>query len=219
MRLSMLAAVLAVSSISLSAQAQESVSLDPAGLRGNNVEFETAEYQGQQALRVSGAPDNQNAYVALPVEGFSDGVITLRLVGDVAPETPPQARGFTGVAFRTADDGFEAIYLRPRNARVENQLFRNRSVQYISEPGYTWDRLREEHPGQYETYVDMEMGVWIDVRIEVEGETARLYVHNAEQPTLIVNDLRRGESEGGIGLWVGPWTVAHFADVTVEHAE
>lgn len=211
------AAAFALSAFAGQALAQNPVPLDPAGLSAINVQFERADYQGRAALRVFGAPDSQNAYVALPVEDFSDGVISLSLVGDIAPDTPIQARGFTGIAFRTADDGFEAIYLRPRNARVDDQLRRNHSVQYISEPGYTWSRLRAETPGVYETYVDMEMGVWIDVRIEVEGETARLYVHDAEQPTLIVNDLKRGDSTGGIGLWVGPWTVAHFADITVEH--
>jgi hypothetical protein len=35
-------------------------------------------------------------------------------------------------------------------------------------------------------------GVWTSVKIDVHGEHARLYVHDQEQPTLIVNDLKTG---------------------------
>jgi hypothetical protein len=54
------------------------------------------------------------------------------------------------------------------------------------------------------------------VRIEVKDDRARLFVNGAEQPTLIVNDLkRRAEAAGSIGLWIGPGTVAHFANLKV----
>jgi hypothetical protein len=202
--------------LTASVQAQERVALDPAVLTPNNVEFAAATYRDREAIRVWGSADNQNAYLELPVDDFGDGIITLSLVGDVAPDAIAAARGFVGVAFRTSETGFEAIYLRPKNARESEQLRRNHTVQYISEPEFTWRRLREEFPGRYETYVDMETGAWTDVRIVVEGITARLYVGDAEHPTLIVNDLRRGESEGGIGLWIGPGTVAHFADVVID---
>ena len=62
------------------------------------------------------------------------------------------ARGFIGVAFRINEDisKFECIYVRPPNARVENQLRRNRSTQYFSFPGFKFDRLRKEALGEYE---------------------------------------------------------------------
>ena len=54
------------------------------------------------------------------------------------------------------------------------------------------------------------------LRIEVEGARARLYVGNAPQPVLIVNDLKLGaDASGGIALWVEEETDAHFADVRV----
>ena len=67
----------------------------------------------------------------------------------------------------------------------------------------------------YETYVDLVPGEWTRVKIEVSGEQARLYVHDAEQPVLVVNDLKLGNSEGAIGLWIGPGTDAYFADLSV----
>jgi hypothetical protein len=67
----------------------------------------------------------------------------------------------------------------------------------------------------YESYVDLETGVWTHVKIDVTGIRARLYVKDALQPTLIVNDLKRGVTRGAIGLWVGPGTEAYFRNLQV----
>lgn len=53
------------------------------------------------------------------------------------------------------------------------------------------------------------------MRIELKGRHARLFVNGAAQPNLIVNDLFFGEDERGIAFWVGPGTVARFADLQV----
>ena len=88
-------------------------------------------------------------------------------------------------------------------------------MQYISFPEFPWQKLRKETPSKYEAYVDLVPGEWNKVKIEVRGRKARLYVNGAEQPTLIVNDLKHGVSKGGIALWVGPGTVAHFSNLRV----
>ena len=92
---------------------------------------------------------------------------------------------------------------------------RNHSAQYVSNPGFPWHRLRKEFPEKYETYVDLVAGEWIRVKIEVRGEKARLYVNGVEQPTMLVNDLKQGQSKGAIALWIGPGTVAHFSNVRI----
>ena len=54
------------------------------------------------------------------------------------------------------------------------------------------------------------------MKIEVQGDRARLYVHGAAQPALLVNDLKLGASaKGAIALWIGPGTVGHFANLRV----
>ena len=71
-------------------------------------------------------------------------------------------------------------------------------------------------PGRYESYVDLVPGEWTHLRIEVSGATARLYVNNAAQPALIVNDLKRGaDAHGTVGLFVGNGTDGHFRNLTV----
>jgi hypothetical protein len=93
-------------------------------------------------------------------------------------------------------------------------LRRNHATQYVSHPEWPWSRLRQESPGKYEAYVDLVPGEWTRIRIEIHGEQARLYVHGAEQPVLIVNDLKSGaNAHGSIALWIDAGTIAHFRDL------
>jgi hypothetical protein len=193
--------------------------IDPAKLLAKNVRAESVDYKGQKAVRLTDAAKDDAAlrYAILAGPDFQDGVIDVDITGDTLPTAAPDARGFTGMAFRVTGAGakYEAFYLRPKNGRAEDQLQRNHSVQYISEPEFPWQRLRQETPGKYETYVDLVPGEWTKMRIDVRGATARLYVHGSDQPTLIVNDLKHGTTKGAIALWIGPGTVAHFANLRV----
>jgi hypothetical protein len=58
-------------------------------------------------------------------------------------------------------------------------------------------------------------GQWTQAKIEVAESRARLHVNGAEQPTLIVNDLKQSYLNGAIALWVGRGSIAHFADLKV----
>jgi len=203
----------------------QSFSLDNLdGLHPHKVLMEVSSYQGHRAVHVTDQGEfmgnNEDKLVILDGVQFQNGVIEVSLAGTPGAHAGQAARGFVGVAFRVAEDAsaFEAFYLRPTNGRADDQLRRNHSSQYISYPGYPWHQLREETPGMYEAYVDLTPGEWTQVRIEVAGAVARLYVHGAEQPTLIVNDLKLGaENEGSIGLWIGPGTDAYFRDLNVIH--
>jgi hypothetical protein len=178
-------------------------------------------YNGRPALRVAAAApagSQADSLVMLPVADFHDGTIELMVSGEPGPGANAGARGFVGVAFRATPDGktTEAFYLRPSNGRAEDQERRNHAVQYVSHPDWTWDRLRKETPSRYESYVDLVPGRWTRMRVEVAGAKARLFVDGAEQPVLIVNDLKRGaDATGGVGLWIGPGTIARFAEVSV----
>ncbi len=182
----------------------------------------TVTFAGHRGLRLELTPDAETpdcANFAL-IDGleFRNGTIEVELAGRPLPDAPPGARGFVGIAFRIADDlsKFECVYLRPTNGRADVQLRRNRSVQYFSFPDYKFDRLRAEAPGEYETYVDLVPGAWTKMRIEVSEEQARLFVHDAEQPTLIVNDLKHGPGlTGGIGLYIDSGTEGFFRDLRV----
>jgi hypothetical protein len=130
---------------------------------------EAVVYQGQRAVRLRSRPgheaDDDSMLAILPHSDFKDGTIELDVAGAPIPEVP-NARGFIGVAFRVQahPDSFECIYIRPTNARCDDQQRRNHSVQYTCGPSYSWRRLRTESPETYEAYADMEPGVWTHSR-------------------------------------------------------
>ncbi len=198
---------------------------NPSELQPRNVKTEQVTYKGRKALRVAdaaaaGVADGIQLVILNKTE-FQDGVIEIDLTGEPAATAGGGARGFVGVAFRVNLDAakdaakYECFYLRPTNGRADDQVRRNHSTQYISYPDFPWPRLRKEFPEKYESYVDLVPGEWTKVKIEVHSDKARLYVHDAPQPVLVVNDLKQGQSQGQIALWVGAGTVAHFTNLRV----
>ncbi|MGH9869775.1 MAG: hypothetical protein ACREAA_16640 [Candidatus Polarisedimenticolia bacterium] len=192
-----------------------------AGLELHHVQSELVTHQGRPALRlIQVEPPGGETMAVLAGSDFGDGEILTELAGAPRQGAPEGARGFVGIAFHVQGDGerFECFYLRPTNGRADDQLRRNHATQYISHPEYPWERLRKENPGVYESYVDLVPAEWTRVRIVVEGARALLFVNGAEQPTLVVNDLKLGKSAGRIAFWIGDGTEAWFSDVRLVKA-
>lgn len=201
-------------------QAQpKDVPLDASSLQAVNVQVENVTWQGRSAVRVSdtGAAGDGHLLALIPSSSFREGVIELELAGAPQPGVAGGARGFVGIAFRVqhGHETYSAFYLRPTNGRADDQVRRNHSTQYIAHPAWTWNRLRQEFPKMYESYVDLVPGEWTRVRIEVRSGRARLFVHGTAQPCLIVNDMKQDLPAGAIALWIGPGTVAHFTGLRV----
>jgi hypothetical protein len=172
-------------------------------------EGQRVEFQGKPAIRIQSKPD-ANSVVPIAGEQFGNGVIEVELAGRPGAGAAQAARGFVGIAFRTqSGEKYECIYLRPTNGRADDQVRRNHSVQYVSEPDWPWMRLRKEFPETYETWADIAPGEWIRYRLEIEGDKARLYLNGAERPSFLVNGLK-GAASGGVALWAGPGTEAYF---------
>ncbi|HZU26656.1 MAG TPA: hypothetical protein VFA04_14115 [Bryobacteraceae bacterium] len=185
-------------------------------LTAKNVRIAQTTFKGRNAVQVIAQAANGPSYALIKEVSFRDGVIELDLAGQPAAGAFEGARGFIGIAFRIQADGrYEYIYLRPTNGRADDQIRRNHSTQYASSPDFDFDRSRKEAPGKYESYVDLQPGVWTRYKIEVDGRKARLYVNGAEQPCLIVNDLRLEPNAGGVALWVGPGTEGYFSDLKI----
>jgi hypothetical protein len=213
--------------------AAEQLRLDSTrGLTLQNVQAEPVSHEGRRGLRIAVSAADRQEMRDLPadqraafetvalVDGsdFTNGVIEAEIAGTPAANAEEGARGFVGIAFRVQPGAksYDCFYLRPTNARADDQVRRNHSVQYISHPQWPWPRLRKEFPERYESYVDLEAGKWTRIRIEVQGERALLYVHGQSQPTLVVNDLKSGaDGRGAIALWIHSSTVAHFRDLRI----
>jgi hypothetical protein len=194
---------------------------DLSALELHHVEAQSVTYRGQPALQLveqAGPAAAGPALAILSGSEFKDGVIETAVAGALRTDAPEGMRGFIGLAFRVQPhaERFECFYLRPTNGRANDQLRRNHSTQYISHPDFPWYRLRQDTPGVYESYTDLVPGAWTPIRIVVSGLQAQLYVNGAEQPCLIVNDLKLGETQGQIALWLGAGTEAYFSTVVVK---
>jgi hypothetical protein len=187
-----------------------------------NATTEVVNYRGVRAIKLVPTPEaadkDLGMFAILEGVDFTNGTLELQVAGAPLPGASEGARGFIGVSFRTGPRGewSDMLYLRPTNGRADDQLRRNHTVQYASDPEYPWFRLREETPGVYESYADMEAGAWTRMKIEVDGTRARLYVNGASQPCLIVNDIKHGERPGKIALWAHVETDAYFGEMRVE---
>jgi hypothetical protein len=185
-----------------------------------NVKAEVVDYMGKSGIEISKSDSEitGETLVIIPEINFENGIITIELTGEPSAEADPQMRGFVGIAFhvnQTDYSRYKCFYLRSTNARADNQLRRNHSTQYIAHPEYPWYRLRKEHTGLYESYVDLVPAEWTKIKIEVADKVAKLYVHDAEQPCLIINDLKHEESEGKIALWLHSSTLARYRNLVV----
>ncbi len=198
--------------------AQSPLSIEGLALHG--VLATRVSYNGREAIRLM-EPDSkrQGGIAMLKDVSFTDGSITLDVAGKRGPHAVPDDRGFIGSAFRVRPDAttYECIYIRPDNGRADDQVRRNHSTQYVSHPAYTFARFRKEAPERYESYVDLESGAWTRLRVVVAGTTAKLFVHDAAQPALVVNDLKLGTAGGGVALWIGPGTEGYFSNLAVRN--
>ena len=180
-------------------------------------------YRGRRAVRLVnddgpvGTVSGGQVLAIIKGSDFEDGTIEAEIAGFPRQGAKPSTRGFIGVAFRVQDHGsrYEAFYLRMTNGRADDQLRRNHSAQYVSQPEFPWNRLRQESPGVYESYVDIDPEAWTKIKIVVSDTKAQLYVNGAERPCLIVNDLKLGASRGQIALWTGSDTEAYFSNLTI----
>ena len=198
----------------------QSIKEDGVSVVKSNAEVVT--YRGRKAVHLvplAGHEVEEGAMLAILTGlDFKDGTIEVDVAGAPRAGAPADMRGFIGIMFRVQAQGRrgENFYIRPTNGRSDDQLRRNHSVQYESEPDFPWYRLRKESPGVYEAYVDLEAAAWTRLKIEVSGTKARLFVNGAAQPCLIVNDLKHGESRGQIALWAHQTTEAYFSNLTVK---
>src|SRR3984957_14067967 len=194
---------------------------DAAGLIAPNVKTEAVKYLGRKSVRITMQGEDRDGLALLPGTDFQDGVIEADIALKIT--TPPGVRypGFVGTAFRVRPDEshYELFYLRPGNSQAPDQPMRNHSVQYSSEPGFGWYRLRREWPSVYESHADLSKETWTKVRIEVAGRSAKLFVNGSDKPSLVVEGLKGEDLHGAVGLWSFTGEESYFSNVRITPAE
>lgn len=211
--------IITLFSLSLSAQ---NIKMSKEILEANQVYLSFVKMEGQEVVKVEADTaikgTDEATIVKIKGSDFKNGTIEVKVLSRLMKNAPAFARGFIGLAFRIGEknEKFESIYIRPTNGRSDDQIRRNHSIQYFAFPDFRFDKLRKTDPEKYESYADMGLNEWITMRIEVEGQIAKLFVNNDKQPSLIVNDLKLGgNNSGSIGLWVGNWTEGYFKDLKI----
>ena len=187
-------------------------------LTGKNVSIAQTTFKGRSAIQLIAAPDAVNAtsYAVVKDTSFLNGTIEVDVAGQPAAgagggrarlhrdRVPRPGR-------RTLRVHLPAAHQRPgrRPGTAESldpvQLASRFRLRQIAAGGSRKVRVvcrpRARRVDQY--------------KIEVDGRKARLYVHGAEQPGLIVNDLKLEPRAGGVALWVGPGTEGYFSNLKI----
>jgi glyoxylase-like metal-dependent hydrolase (beta-lactamase superfamily II) len=155
-------------------------------------EHELVDYMGEKALRIKGGA------AILPELDVANAIVEF----DIAVS---EERGFAGLVFRMQDDAnFEHFYIRPHqsgnpDANQYTPVFNGVSgwqlyhgAAFASPTKYTFDE-------------------WMHVRIVYAGSKAEVFI-DSEAPVLRVDELRRGDTGGAIGLDSGNFSSVHFAN-------
>jgi hypothetical protein len=105
------------------------------------------------------------------------------------------SRGFYNILFRTqANRDGEIVYLRPHKTGLDD------AQQYTPVLNGVGPWQIYNGPG-FTAAVEIPRDVWFHVRLVVTGAQAQLYVSNMAVPSLVMNDLKTGIRQGGVGFY------------------
>ena len=182
-----------LSAASSSAQAPSN-DFDPARWQIQDPKARAEDHLGRKSLYLT------SGYAFLKDVNFANGVIEVDIA---APATP----SFVGVVFRAASAGdHEIVYFRPHKSGLED------AVQYT--PSFNGSACWQLYSGPgFTAATEIPRNQWVHVRIEIAGSGARVFFNNSEKPVLVVEDLKRGNGSGSIGIWGGA-TGGHFSNFT-----
>ncbi|HEX6225684.1 MAG TPA: hypothetical protein VFZ52_14805 [Chryseolinea sp.] len=199
----------------------------------HNVTGSIIKFEGKEVLKIErdlkalpfdvnnieGTVDEPHYARLVGLEDFENGTIEVKMYSQIQDPPPyPGVAGFIGIYFRIKEDdsAFEGIYLRPKVGRATRQMVRNHAVQYISYPHAKFDTLRKSYPpGSYEGSAPVALNEWIKMRIEVNGETAEMFINDMKYSSFIVDKMLGNHTIGGVGLYVDIGTIGYFKDLKV----
>lgn len=143
---------------------------------------------------------------------FSNGIIELDIRGKDEFQ-----QSFVGIAFHGVDNNtFDAIYFRPFNFQSTDPVRKIHAVQYISQPDFTWQILREKFNGKYEKGIvpSPVANEWFHVKIVIKYPQVSVYVNGTPEASLSIEKLNK-HTAGKMGLWVGNNSGGDFANLQI----
>ncbi|MGA0198184.1 MAG: family 16 glycoside hydrolase [Prochlorotrichaceae cyanobacterium] len=160
----------------------------------NAEESEVKPYLGETALFLKGG------FATLKDANFTNGIIEF----DIAFS---DERGFMGVVWRYQDPkNHEKFYMRPHQSGNPDA---NQYTPVIN--GITGWQLYF-NPGRYTVPAVYPYDQWMHVKVIVSGKEAAIYLNDAEEPSLFIQDMKRDIEAGSIGIEVEAFAPGHFAN-------
>jgi hypothetical protein len=203
----------------------------------HNVTGSIVDFQGKKVLkierdlkslpfdanRLEATVDEKHYARLVGLDDFENGTIEVKMYSQIQDPSPyPPAAGFIGLYYRIKEDDseFESIYLRPKVGRINNQMARNHAVQYFSYPDFKFQTLRDKFPaGSYEGSAPVMLNEWITMRLEINGETAEMFINDLKYSSFIINKMLGNNKKGYVGLYVDIATTGYFKDLKVTKKE
>jgi hypothetical protein len=180
------------------------------------------EIYNREAVIVKGEPDriSQINFDAKEGDGlavfknieFENGIIEFDVKGKNNP-----GKSFVGIAFHVQDEEtFNAVYFRPFNFKNPDKTRSGHSVQYISHPEFTWRKLRNDFPEQFENPVIPVPNPeeYFHAKVVVEWPMVTVFVDDAKEPSLNVK-MKSEFKKGKVGFWVGNGSDGEFKNLIV----
>ena len=202
--------------LSLSSFSQKALTIDLRHLVKNkgievfNRELSLINEKGHRGIRLS--QDYGEGIAWLKGMKFSNGVLEFDVRGANIKQ-----HSFVGIAFHGINDStFDAIYLRPFQFRQDDEVLKNRDIQYISLPNFTWRTLREKFPGRYEHSIEPapDPDSWVRMRIVIKDSIITTYINGNKTPSLIVQKVTPVKS-GSLGFYVADNSGGDFANIKI----
>jgi glyoxylase-like metal-dependent hydrolase (beta-lactamase superfamily II) len=170
----------------------EVIPFDDERWQFNAVEYEIVDHLGQQALKIKGGT------AMLPDINIRNALVEFDIA--VTPD-----RGFAGLIFRSQDDAnFEHFYIRPHQSGNPD------ANQYT--PVFNGVSAWQLYHGEgYGAPVNYRYNEWMHVRMIFAGGQAKVYIDSVE-PVLHIDNLKRSEMNGGVGVHSANFSSVHFAN-------
>ncbi len=199
----------------------------------HNVTGSVVEFQGKKVLKIERdlkalpfdeknleqTVDDKHYARLIDINDFENGTIEVKMYSQIQNPSPyPPAAGFIGLYYRIKEDdsAWESIYLRPKVGRIHNQFARNHAVQYFAYPDFKFQTLRDKFPaGSYEGSAPVMLNEWITMRLEINGETAEMFINDMKYSSFIVNKMLGTNKKGYVGLYVDIATTGYFKDLKI----
>jgi len=133
---------------------------------------------------------------------FENGLIEV----DIAV-TSDRQRSYPGLVFRRQSPGdYERFYIRPHRSALYADV-----LQYT--PVFKGVAGWQLYNGDGATAVaTIPVGRWFHLKMEIQGSQARVYVDGAEEPELVITELKHGLSRGPIGVFGPRDGTAYFSN-------